>query len=170
MSNGKIHFLALSMLLCASHCAHAQKEPPLETLEVKEVSERAMTLDQSTFRLKFFYRQNINQIDADHYWVRVFDLDYNHVCVTFPKEALSFFKKVVTQEDSYKKFKNSPYYGTSSGSASGIYVTAHAITEASKPGWWQNYTYNSHPTPMLVLDAIGKGASKNISGETKFKW
>ena len=148
----------------------AEKEPPLETLAIKEVAERAMTLDQSKFRLKFCYRQNINQIDSDHYWVRLFDLDSNHVCVTFPKEALNYFKKLITQEDSYKKFKDSPYYGTSSASASSIYVKAQAFTQQTKPTWWQNYTYNANPAPMLVLDAIGKSASKNISGDSTFKW
>ncbi len=159
---------AAILLLLWPVAAPAQKEPQIETLTIPEVSEKVLSLDQKTFRLKFHYRQAVNQIDTERYWVRLFDLDYNHVCVEFPKESLSFFKKLVSEQESYKKYRRGGVY--SPGSADYVYVTARGITNETKPAWWTPYSYNGKTAPMMVLDAIGKSASKNISGETKYKW
>ena len=156
----------LTALLAAP--AFAEKEPPIETLTIPEVSEKALSIDQKTFRLKFYYRQAINQINAEHYWVRLFDLDYNHVCVEFPKEALNYFKKLVSEDEAYKKYRRGGVY--SPASADYVYVMAQAITNETKPVWWTSYSFNGKSAPMLVLGAIGKSGSKNISGETTYKW
>jgi len=168
--SGKPAFTALLLSLVVSSQAIDPKEPPLETLTVAEVSERAVSLGDVSFRLKFLYRQEINPIDADHYWVRVFDLDYSSVVVQFPKEALNYFKKITTEDEAYKKFRGSQYYGTSSAGASFVYVKGRAVTPENKPSWFYQYSMNSKMTPLLILDAVGKSASKNISGETKYKW
>jgi hypothetical protein len=170
MSGKQIALFVLFVFSSFTAIAQKEKEPAMDTLTIAEVAERAATLDQQTFRLKFYYRQGINQIDAESYWVRLFDLDYNHVVVTFPKEALNYFKKITAEEDSYKKFRNRDYYGTSSGSASSVYVTAKQVSQQTKPAWFTQYSFNSKLTPWLVLEGIGKSGSKNISGETKYKW
>ena len=163
------HLLILTLALAASPC-FADKEPPVETLTIPEITQQAMTLDQKKVRLKFYYRQGINQIDPDHYWVRVFDLDYSNICVVFPKEGLNFFKHITPEEDASKKFRYHASYGTTAGSSTYIYVTAKQFTDADKPSWWAPYSYNSKTSPMLYLDAISKSASKSISGETTYKW
>jgi hypothetical protein len=159
--------LAGILLVFAGPPAWAQS-PVTETLTIPEVVEQAMVVDQKRFRLKFYYRDNIQQLDAERYYCRLFDLDYSHIYVEFSKEGLNFFKRVASEEDSYEKFRRGGRY--SSSSPSSIYVQARQITTDEKPQYWVDYTINNHKTPLVILDAFGRSVSKNISGEPTYRW
>jgi len=145
--------LALLILLGAPS-ALALKEPDPENVSISELRQKAVELDKKIVRVKFHYRGNISQMDADRYYVRLYDKDYHQIWVEFPKEALNAFKRMPTSD---KYSENRALY---------VFGTVRTPGAEGAP----SYFYSSSYLVPVILDALGTNLSKNISGAAKYVW
>jgi hypothetical protein len=144
------------ILLSLLASAVAQKEPTPETLTLQQLSEKAVTVDQRSVRIKYHYRENITQLDTDRYYVQLYDKDYYSVWVEFPKEGLAAMKKIPTS-DKYNATR-------------GLYIFGKVRTpnRDGTPDYY--YYYSGSKMAPVILEAFGTNLSKSISGGIKYVW
>jgi len=107
-----------------------------------EVMERKIDLEGQLIRLKFTSRENITQVDTEHY--STYLSGDGSLFVIFPKEGLETMRKL--SED-----------GSKGDSIYGVIRSSYALTES--------WTYSG-----VVLVAKGRTLSKATSGKAKLLW